>query len=150
MKELITSALDKAFELLEKQIPQTKKKTESVSIMDVKPTDLARFMRDNEIPDEVCFNGKDNGYDGWNDILLSWDIDVPTTEQDKMRYRVKRFTNVAWRFVYDILIKNGYKRTGYNSGLLNQFDDTTVYDMYVNKDFERLEQYYSLPFVKIN
>jgi len=45
-------------------------------------------------------------------------------------------------------MKNGYKRTGYNSGLLKQFDDTTVYDMYISKDFDRLVKYYSLPFVK--
>ena len=148
MKELIIQALNDAFVLLEKQVPQTKKKTESISITDVKPMDIISFMKDNNIPNDACFDGRDNGYDAWDDILLSWEIDVPTTDKDKKEFKIKRFTGISWRFVYDLLTKNGYKRVGYNTGLLKQFDDTTVYDMYINKDFDRLVKYYSLSFNK--
>jgi intergrase/recombinase len=99
-------------------------------------------------PNNAYFSGRDNGYDAWDDIVLAWEIDIPTTEKDKLSFKRKRFTNIAWKFVYDLLIKNGYKRVGYNTSLLKEFDDTTVYDMYINEDFDRLVKYYSLPFVK--
>tara|TARA_R110000868_G_scaffold329984_1_gene590901 strand:+ start:317 stop:1129 length:813 start_codon:yes stop_codon:yes gene_type:complete len=148
MKDLIIQALNNAFGILEKQIPQTKKKTESISIIDVKPSELLSFMKSNDIPNDAVFSGRDNGYDAWDDIVLYWEIDIPTTDKDKKAFKRKRFTDIAWKVVYDILMKNGYKRVGYNSGLLKQFDDTTVYDMFISKNFDRLVKYYSLPFVK--
>lgn len=148
MKELIIQSLANAFSLLEKQVPQTKKKTESISIQGVKPLELASFMQKNDVPSNACFGGRDNGYDAWDDILLEWQVDVPTTDKDKLQFRRKRFSDIAFRQVYDLLTKCGYKRTGYNTGLLAEFKDTTVYDMYVNKEFDRLVKYYSLPFIK--
>jgi len=147
MKDLIIEALNNAFSLLVKQIPQTKKKMKTVSILDVKPLELISFMNDNNIPNDAYFAGIDNGYDGWNDMVLAWEVDIPTTENDKLTYKRKRFTNIAWKFVYDLLTNNEYIRVGYNSGLLKQFEDTTVYDMYMDKDFDRLVKYYSLPFI---
>jgi hypothetical protein len=77
MKDLIIAGLDSAFDQLIKQTPKTKKITKSISIYDVKPIDLPQFMLDNNIPADAYFDGKDNGYDGWDDILLSWDINIP-------------------------------------------------------------------------
>ena len=150
MKDLIISALTNAMTLLVKQIPQTKKSIKSIDISEVSPLDLFTFMVKNKIPDTTYFDGKNNSYDGWEVgvTLLSWDIDIPTTESDKLNFKRKRFTPIAFRFVYDILIKNGYKREGYNTGLLKEFDDTTIYDMCVNGEFDRLVKYYSLPFKK--
>jgi hypothetical protein len=149
MKDLIIQALDSAFLKLESQVPLNKKKFKSLSIMDVKPTELASFMLDNNIPDTAYFDGNDNGNDGWDDILLTWEIYVPTNEDDNLKFKKNRFTDIAWRFIYKLLITSGYKRVGYNTGLLKEFNDTTVYDMYINKDFDRLVRYYSLAFVKI-
>lgn len=148
MKDLMIEALDNAYILLEKQVPQTKKKSEFVSILNTRPMDLISFIKDNNVPDDCCFGGKDNGDDGWEDIGLCWDIDVPTTEKDRLNYKRKRFDDIAFKFVYNLLTSNGYKRVGFNSGLLKQFDDTTVYDMYMEKNFDRLEKYYSLRFGK--
>jgi len=148
MKTLIIKALNDAIGKLDRQTPITKKIIKSVSIIDVNPLDIPKFMKDNDIPDDAYFSGRDNGYDAWDDILLSWVIDVPTTDDDKLKFRIKRFTTIAFKYVYDVLTSNGYKRVGYNSGLLKDFDDTTVYDMFINKDFDRLVKYYSLPFAK--
>jgi hypothetical protein len=150
MKNLIIDALDEAYIRLEKQIPQTKKEMKTISIGDVKPLELTKFMKDNDVPDDAYFSGRDNGYDGWEvgDIVLAWDIDVPTNEKEKLKYSKDRFRNIAWQYVYRSLTTNGYTRVGYSSGLLKQFDDTTVYDMYMDKDFDRLVKYYSLPFIK--
>lgn len=148
MENLLTTALDNAISKLDKKTPLTKNKVESVSIVDINPLDIPSFMKDSNIPSNAYFDGRDNGYDAWDDILLSWIIDVPTTDGDKLKFRRKRFTHIAFKFVYDSLINNGYKRVGYNSGLLKDFDNTTVYDMYMAKDFDRLVKYYSLPFNK--
>jgi len=148
MKNFLTKALDDAFIALEKQVPQTKKKTETISIQDVKPSQLMSFMKSNDIPNDAHFTGTDNGYDGWNDIVLAWDVDIPTTEKDRLEFKRRRFTDISFKKVYDLLTTNGYKRVGYNTGLLKQFDKKTVYDMYMDKDFDTIVKYYSLPFVK--
>ena len=91
MKELIIQALNDAFALLEKQIPQTKKETKSISIIDVKPSDILLFMKNNNIPNNAYFSLRENGYDAFdNDILLSWEINISTTDKDKLLYKKKR------------------------------------------------------------
>lgn len=149
MTELLISALDEAFIILNKSIPQTKKITKSISILDVEPIELVSFMRDNNIPDDAYFDGKDNGYDAWNDILLSWEVDVATTDKDKLDYCRRRFSDIAFNFIYKSLNSNGFKRTPVMSLFLKDYKDTTIYDMYVNKEFDRLEKYYSNYFAKL-
>ena len=152
MKTLIIEALDLAMEMarekVNQQFPKTKKQLQSVDISDVGPIDIPAFMEKNNIPNDAYFSGVDNGYDGWHvdRLNLSWSIDVPTTEADKLRAIRQRFSNIAFPLVKDSLTSNGYKRVGFNSGLLKAFDGTTVYDMYVNKEFDRLVEYYSLYF----
>lgn len=148
MKELIIKALSEAIIVLDKQVPQTKKQTKSISIIDVNPLDIPSFMKSNNIPENAYFDGRDNGYDAWDDILLSWDIDVHTTDEEKLTYKRKRFSDIAFRYVNDSLTDNGYKRIGFNSRLLKQFKNTSVYDMFINKDFDRLVEHYSLYFTK--
>jgi len=148
MRDLMIQVLEEAFALLERQVPQTKKETKSISILNVKPLELTSFMKANDVPDNARFDGKDNGYDAWDDLLLAWEIDVPTTDKDKLFFKRKKFNDVAFRFMYNSLTKNGFKRVGFDTGLLTEFRGVTVYDMYVAKDFDRLVRYYSLPFVK--
>ena len=148
VEELISQALDESFTLLEKQVPKTKKSIKSISIIDVKPLELSSFMKKNNVPDDAFFDGRDNGYDAWDDILLSWDVDVPTSGKERSDFRRRRFTDIAFRKVYDSLKDKGYKRKGFDSSLLKQFKDTTLYDMYTNQEFDRILQYYSMYFVK--
>jgi len=148
MKDLIIKALDDALILLEKRIPQTKKEIKYVNIDDVTPLELIQFMKDNNIPDDADFDGKPNDYDSFDEVCLSFSVDIPTTEKDKLKFCRSAFTSIAWKFVYDLLIKNGYKRVGYNSALLKPFEWTSAYEMYINNDYDMLVEYYSLPFVK--
>jgi len=60
-----------------------------------------------------------------------------------------RFERGLWYPLYDILMKNGYKRVGFNSILFNEFKDTTVYEMFTNNEHDRLARYYSFRFSKI-
>lgn len=146
MKDLIISALKEAGEKLERTTPLTKKEKRSISIADVKPVKIIEFMQENNIPEDADFDGRDNGYDAWDDICLSWYIDVPTTERDKEESKRKRFEYVAWKHVFESLTSNGYTVAGYNPDDFKQFKDTSLYDMFVEGDFERLVKYYSLRF----
>lgn len=148
VEEIIELALDDAFATIQMTIPKTKKAIKSISIIDVNPLELTSFMKKNNIPDDAVFDGRDNGYDAWDDILLSWEVDVPTSAKDKDAFKRKRFTDIAFRKVYDSLKDKGYKRKGFDSSLLKQFKDTTLYDMYTNQEFDRILQYYSMYFIK--
>lgn len=163
MKNLISKALNDAFITLENQVPQTKKKTETISIQDVKPSQLMSFMKSNDIPNDAYFSGNDNGYDGWDDIVLAWEVDVPTSEEEKSEYKNYRFHDIAFKKVYDLLTTNGYKRisdrnqnritykqrrkySGISSIIL--FDNKSIYEMYIDKDLDKLVEYYSMYFQK--
>lgn len=161
MKELLKQALDLAVIKLESITPQIKKKKNSISILDVNPIDLAKFMQENNIPNDASFDGRDNGYDAWNDILLSWEVDVSTSEKEKLEYKNRRFHDIAFKYVFDLLTTNGYKRTsGLDIGRITykktsnnissiiMFDNKSVYEMYMDKDLNKLVEYYSMYFVE--
>ena len=95
MKDLIIQALNGAYEKAEKNTPQIKKVEKTISIMDVKPIELLAFMKDNDIPDNAVFHGTDNGYDGWDDFVLAWDIEIPTSDSDKLLHKRLRFSEIA-------------------------------------------------------
>ena len=145
MKDLIIQALNEASVILEKRTPSTKVNTIQVSIRDVNPLELLQFMKDNNIPDNAYFDGIENGYDAYDDICLSYDIDIPTTNEEKLKYNRYHFIGIAWKLIFDIHIKNGYNMV-YNSALLK---DSDIYNMYINKEFDRIVEYYSLKFIKI-
>lgn len=146
MKELIIQALFVALEKLERSVPKTKRELKEIRIGDVKPLELADFMKKNGVPDNAEFSSRCSEDDGYDDIVLDWYIDVPTTHKDNMEYRKRRFDTYAFKAIYDLLIANGYRRKGFDSGLLKNFKDTTPYEMYVKGDYDRMTEYYSLSF----
>lgn len=150
MKDLIIQALEKAFTQLESRVSKTKAHTEYFNIDDVKPLELLEFMRENNIPDNAYFTGIPNSYDSYDGIALAYDITVETTEAEREKQRNRIFTDIAFKEVFNLLKENGFKRVGYNTGLLKEFDNTTVYKMFIDKEFDRLIKYYSLPFQKID
>jgi len=152
MENIIINLLDSAMQIAINQTPQTKEQYIEVDISEVKPLELLEFMRKNNIPETATFEASHSGEEGHRynaSPVLSYRIEVPTTQKDKDEHVRKRFREVAWRVVYDSLTKNRYKRVGYDTGLLKEFDDTTLYDMYINKQVDRIVKYYSLPFRKI-
>jgi hypothetical protein len=82
------------------------------------------------------------------DIIAIFDIEVPKTKNDLDIEKEKKFKNKYFKVVFDEMIKKGYKRVGFSSHLLKEFDDTTVFKMFLNKDFDRLTKYFSIFFVK--
>lgn len=148
MKSILTKVLDEAIILLDRRTPQTNRVIKSIDIGDVSPLEIVSFMKDNNVPDNAYFGGENNGYDGWVPwvVLLCWEIDIPTTEKERLEYRRKKFDNIIFPMLFKELTKLGYKRKGFDSGLFKPFKDTTVYDMYINKEFDRLVEYYGLYF----
>jgi hypothetical protein len=139
MKELIQKALAEAIVKLNKQRPTTKKKGVLVPLDVDSPRDIPKFMDDNNIPDDACLTSYDDSMPlSSSCICLYYDIDVPTVEKDDMEFNRKRFSNIAWNILYPLMLQNGYQRVGFNSGLLRDFKDTTVYDMYIAEDFDKI------------
>ncbi len=150
MKEHIMKVLDDVYNDLLKQTPKTKKQTKSLSIFNTKPIDLISFMKENNIPDDAYFDGRDNGYDAFDDILISWDIIIPTTDDDKLSFIKQRFDSYSFRKIHDLFIKNGYIRIRGNYKELKPFENKSRYDMYKNGEFDELLKYYSIVFSKDN
>ena len=151
MKNIIVEIHEKANIKLDKITPEFKTATKSIDITDVNPIALAEFMRVNNIPEHTYFDGKDDSYDRWecSVILLSWSVEIARTSEEKLTFKRERFSTVAFKMMFDVLVKEmKYKRVGVISNLLKAFDDTTVYDMFINKEYDRLVEYYSLYFKK--
>ena len=147
MRNLIISALDTAMIRACESIPATKRIYKSISIIDVKPAELMEFMMTNNIPDHAWFSGPNNGYDDvWDDIQLTWDVYVPTSEKDDIQHTKRMFNNISFKYVYQSLTQNGYRRIGCDTLCLRKFKDTTAYDMYMESDYDRLVDYYCLYF----
>lgn len=129
---------------------ETKTITKEVDISELGPLEVAGFMRKNNIPDSASFSGEPNGYDGYvpGVLLLSWEIQVPTTVEERAERIKKRFNAGYFKRVYDVLVVNDYKRVGCNSGLFKEFDDTTPYDLVLEEDWRRLEKRILLSFKK--
>lgn len=149
MEDLILSALSVSLEKLENRVPQTKNKENFISLRDVEPLKLMEFMRENNVPEDAWFDGEDNGYDAFSDIGLMWYTQVPTSEKDKLRFKVEHFDNIAWNFVRDILLANGYSICQFDTALLREFKGTNLYTMYTNGEFDRIFKFYSFRFKKV-
>ena len=151
MKDLLTKSLSEASELLNKRVPKEKTEIVSTDISEVAPNKLLEFMKEKNIPENAYFStNQEDTYAVGNSYvpMLCHEIKVRTSEKEQLKYKRDKFSSIAFPIVYKALTENGYKRKGFNSGLLAEFKNTTLYDMYVNKEFERIIKYYSLSFTQ--
>lgn len=148
MKDILIQALDTAFEVMNSVPPQTKRVVKKISIDNVEPLQLQRFIKDNNIPKRAYFGGHGNVEEGESEAFLCWDIEEPLSSVEQRKHDIKKFDRQAWYTVYKWLTNEGYKRCGCNTSEFKQFEDTTILDMYIENDFDRLAKYYSLFFKK--
>jgi len=153
MKELIIKSLDEAFEKLAKIAPQAKNVNKQVNIKGLTLGQIQEIIKENNIPINATIDEIDDRekYDwGTNEIGILWYVEKPTTNDDILEFMRKDAWGYAFKAIHKALTENGYKykRVGFGSQILAEFDCTTVYDMYINKDWERLVKYYSLQFEK--
>jgi hypothetical protein len=129
--------------------PATKKVERRKSIDDVMPKDLIAFMKDNDIPENAYFVGEPNGYDGFTgELFLSWQVSVPTNDDDKENYVRCRFRVGAFRRVGKKLFDLGYSRKSVSTVHLKEFGRDSLYNAYKAGDVDKLEKYFSLYFSK--
>jgi len=83
-----------------------------------------------------------------DELYLCFGIEVPKTEEELQNGKRSYFQNVYFNKIYKLLISNGYTRIPFNSCLLKEFQHTTVYDLYKDKDFTTLLKYLGLYFDK--
>jgi len=150
MKNLIKEALRDCMSRVERTIPKHKLKTVEVDLEaeDVEPINLLKFMEENNIPKNAYFSTNYCGTSISNYVapVLCYEINVDLTEKDKEDYRKRRFNRSSFKLVYNILTKNNYKRTPIEFKKLKKFK--TPYEMYIENDFDKLVEYYSLYFKK--
>ena len=154
MKELLKEALDTAFKKM--TVPQKKIVTNRKHISGF-PSVAEVLVAAGEIKestglsfDEISITTSDEcAVFESNEIYATWETKEDKTEKEILKEKKKKFTGFAYKFIYNILVKeNGYKKLGYSTAHLKKFDDTTIYDLYVANDYDRLEEYYSLSLKK--
>ena len=149
MKALIKEGLEITFNKVLKRVPETKIIEKLISVVDVDPLGLIDFMTENNIPDDAYFTGKDNGYDGWEDICLGWEVKVPTTDVEKLQFKRKRFEKDALVEVGKILRENGYTSSNYHYKKFKEIQGKEyLYDRYMKDDFNKLFELFSLLYEK--
>jgi len=163
MKELIIKALNDAYaKCLKASNSESKKHRQfsKVDITTIQLSDLPNFVKDNNIPDNAFFEMSTFvNFDGENEgdgVVLRWEIDgKPWTEKEREAWRAKRFESYVWEYVRDMFKENGYKIGGCDTRIpiINEFTNNArkpykVYDAYMNKDLEKLADFYMARFHK--
>jgi len=143
LDSLIKSALDEAFVKVNNLIPKTKtiEKENLVSGMTVQ--EIYNYCKNNNLPLSSEIYTNDDG-----DMYISQTLTVPMTDKDIADVKRKKFETLAWKLVFDSLTANGYKRKPLSSSFFKKFDGISLYERYVNGDFENLIEFYSAHFGK--
>lgn len=146
MKNIIKKALDKTYDHCKRLYGDHKTVEKSISILDVNPLELKSFMEENDIPDHAEFSGKDNGYDGWNDIVLAWSVKEEMTDQEKNKLYGENFYRISQHYVPKIMRQNGYTPVVRNG--LSKSVSKLLYENYMKGDFDDIAELYSIFYKK--
>lgn len=147
MKRLINIALDGVNRTVNNLPDPGYWEVRSIDISDVRPTDLLAFMKENNVPEDAYFDTQESIID-YDTVLLSWKVKVPMSDKQMANYRMRQFEIRHFKAVKEALEEAGYRRISSGSHKLKEFKDTSVYDMYLAGEWDRLVKYYSLSFKK--
>jgi hypothetical protein len=146
MKNLIIQCLNNAKIELDKNRPTTIHDTitHSISIIDVNPLDLNKFILNNNIPNTAYFRVGADCYGDNTDVMLCWDVDNthPINDVEVLEYNRQKFGLIAWNKIHEVLLNNGYIQNVSFSNHTN-FNIDNIYDSYINNEFDKLFDYYS-------
>lgn len=149
MKELLKKALS---ELAALPYHNTKKTIEKTEHFNGWPSveELIETAKATGIPlDKLSIGTEEcNTLGGSSDIHLSWDVEVDKTEEEIAKAIKERFNKGAWKYVYETLTADGYKRTPCSTSEFRKFDQYNLHDLYHAEEWDILEAYYSLRFKK--
>jgi hypothetical protein len=142
MKDLIIDDLNKAFEDVSKR-EYTKNEKVSFCVEGIDPYALVNFLTENNIPKDCYFSQDDDGR-----VTIAYDKKVNMNDVEILAVKKRLFENFAWSEIYKSLIANGYVRISVSSDAFKDFKDKSIYEMYIDKDFDSLVKYYSMRFKK--
>ncbi len=150
MKSLIMRACEEAEAKIARAANnQTTTQYHSLSLEDVNPYDLPEFLEQNNVPRNAYFNCTcdiDNYESG--EVEVGWVTEEFLSAKAREEYRNTpgRFNNYVWRIIYQELTAAGWKRIAFCTSLLIPFRGTSVLELYHNREWGRLEDYYRLYF----
>lgn len=167
MKDLIIKALNEVFEAVTTQTPDVKINEEFFDADECSIADLQKIIKENNLPEDICLELWHPQQD--NEMYKDWGIDddgypidslgfvrrteIPTTEKEKLKYRTKEMRIKGWDTVKYTLLNNGYTFSDHYlddkafwGSPTNKID---TYDLYINKKWDELVEYYSKYYKKI-
>ena len=165
MKDLIIKALNEVFESVTKSTPKVKTNEEFFDADECSITDLQQIIKNNNLPQDICLElwhpENDNGnwcYDG-----DGYPIDAlgfvkrsksPTTDKEQLKYKTTEMRTKAWSTIKYSLLSSGYTFSNYYLNDLHMYsgDPTNkidTYDLYINKKWDELIEYYSKYYKKM-
>jgi len=138
-------------ETLSLKIGTTKRDVKNIEIEDSQNLNsltqtIEKISKEYNIEMDKIFIGVVNDYDGGT-FCASFDVVVEKTPKEIKKELISLIERKTWKIVYDNMLSNGFKRTGFNSSLLKAFDNTTVYEMVKNNEVDKLVSYYSFRYV---
>lgn len=159
MKKIIKDALI----TLEKDIltrmankPPKVNQPKEANITEVMPVDIAKFMRDNNIPATADFDGEDNGYDGWEvgTLYLTWTVERLANQSEKDAMVHRRFNANAFPRIAKVMQAKNYKRLTptlkeikkHTVDLEGKYIKYNYIAAYRAGDFDKLAEYFKLYF----
>ena len=162
MKELIIKALTEVFEAVTKQTPNVKIDEEFFDAEDCSVADLQKIIKENNLPEDIRLELWHPQSD--NKMYKDWPVDddgdsinslgfvkrtrIPTTEKEQLKYRKKEMRIKGWDTVKYTLLNNGYTFSDYYFDYKNVFygsptNKIDAYNLYINKKWDKLVEYYS-------
>ena len=123
------------------KIPLYETRLKSINIDEVKPMALTEFIKDNNIPENAYF------YTSEEYVFLRYGIQVPASKEFQMQYVAKKFNANAFNRVYKALTPLGYTRKSFQYSIYKEkFYKSSLYELFINKRYDALEEYFSLMF----
>lgn len=161
MKDLIIKALNEVFEAVTAQTPNVKINEEFFDAEDCSVADLQKIIKENNLPEDICLELWHPESD--NKMYKDWGIDgdgypidslgfvrrtrIPTTEKEQLEYRKKEMRIKGLDTVKYTLLNNGYIFSDYYLSDKvfwgNPTNKIDAYDLYINKKWDELVEYYS-------
>ena len=150
MKALINTVLTELLSDKRSRLPQSKTVTRTRSVLEETPYTLAKFMDDNGIPKEAWFEGDSPDYfeQSYSDFVLCWEVEIPTTDADKLNYLERVFNSNAFTRVAKALLADGYKRISPDHQTLKQYRGMSHYSLFTEGNMDTIVDYIKLHFTK--
>ena len=143
MKEIVLPVLQQVYEsAIADAEKESVRKYQYSPIGQMNIDKLQQYMVKNNIPASAELVVIDS------EITIKWEKNIPLTTKEKEEYVEKCVNYRNFTLVDNSIYEKGYKRKAISRIRLSDFNDTSVYHMFIKKEYDRLQKYYSLFFTK--